>query len=217
MTSVSKNRKLFPNDPLYAEGRCHPPYRGVVHIAAQSYLIYHLTRYWNELSPPARTFLLATIACFIISALYHTVPWSRDAEIVMQYLDHSTIVVLVFVSHCPFLSNTMKALTGAATAVSLYMIALQGNGNIWCKMLPVIVAAPYMLVTLQEQRRKHYVAALIYAALSGYGYMICEPHHDVIHLLSLGVIYHIYWMIVSVPCGSEQTPRAPGCQTVEPS
>ena len=194
MTSVSKKRKLFPDDLLYSEGRFHPPYRGFVHIAAQSYLIYHVTRYWNELAPQTRTFLLTVIACFTISALYHTIPWPPNGELIMQYLDHSTIVVLTFISHCPFLPPMMKIATGAATALSLYLVAVEGNGKIWCKMLPAIVAAPYMLVTLRGPVRRHYIGALIFAAMAAYGFMVCEPHHDVIHLLSLGIVYHIYQM-----------------------
>lgn len=188
------SRKLYPDDLLYSEGRIHPPYRGFVHVIAEIYLVYHLITYWNDLAPQTRTFLMTVIACFAISAIYHTVSWSREGEIIMQHLDHMTIVVLIFVAHCPFLPPPMQLATAIATGIALYCIIVSGNGKVWCKMLPAIVAGPYMLVTLQGAARKHYVLALGFAALSAYGFMVCEPHHDIIHLLSLGVVYHIYQM-----------------------
>lgn len=191
-------RKLYPNDLLYAEGRIHPPYRGYVHVLAQTYIAYHLTRYWNELAPQTRTFLMTVFACFMISSLYHTVTWSHEGEAIMQYLDHMTIVVLVYIAHCPFLPPLVHIFTAIATAVSLYLIVVENNNKVWCKMLPAIVAAPYMLMTMRGELLNQYLYALMYAALSAYGIMVCEPHHDIIHLLSLGVVYHIYQMHVLV-------------------
>ena len=88
--------KLFPNEPLYCEGKRRPFFRGKFHLSSLLFFPIAFYLLYRDVSSP-QLFWLGTIslstnvACFTISGLYHVFDWSPTTELFLQKMDHTLI------------------------------------------------------------------------------------------------------------------------------
>lgn len=82
-------------------GRMQNPVRGFLHgtaaVAAAVGLALLVARAWGrtEILVGVVVFGLALVAMFTVSALYHSVPWTRRWKARMQRIDHTLIFLVV--------------------------------------------------------------------------------------------------------------------------
>jgi len=96
-----KDDRLFPELPLYCEGLNKPVLRGVIHLFATLFLIFHgFSMFYtasrgNKLAKISSIiFVGSNINCYGTSALYHIGRWPAHVEIILQKMDHCGIAIL---------------------------------------------------------------------------------------------------------------------------
>lgn len=75
------------------------------------------------------TFGLALVLLFLVSGLYHAVPWTRRAKKVMQRVDHSAIFVLIAATYTPLAIIVFDGWVGWATLSVVWSVAAFGVGQ----------------------------------------------------------------------------------------
>jgi hemolysin III len=88
--------KLFPNEPLYCEGKRRPFFRGKFHLSSLLFFPIALYLLYRDVTNPQLFWLGAislstNVACFTISGLYHVFDWSPTTELFLQKMDHTLI------------------------------------------------------------------------------------------------------------------------------
>ena len=130
-------------------GRMQNPLRGLLHgvgaLGAAAGLVVLLVRARPDTLAAVAVFGAALVAMFTVSALYHSVPWSRRWKQRMQRIDHSLIFIVVAGTFTPV---AVATLDGARLAIGLGLvwgIALVGV------TLKLLLAHPrtWLSVTLQ--------------------------------------------------------------------
>lgn len=106
-------------------GRMQNPMRGILHglgaVAAACGLVALViqARGRTSILTAVAIFGVALVAMFTISALYHSVPWSRPWKQRMQRLDHSLIFVVVAGTFTPV---AVAALEGSRLVIGLALV-----------------------------------------------------------------------------------------------
>lgn len=90
--------RMFNNCLLYCEGAHKPKWRGWLHVLAVFMFPYIFWKFY-ELTAGTNHFYLAMFCVFagfatmLISALYHTVCWTVSQEILINKLDHVSLIL----------------------------------------------------------------------------------------------------------------------------
>ncbi len=113
-------------------GKMQNPIRGLLHgaaaVAAVIGLFVLLGQAWGNTGAAlgALVFGLALLAMFVVSSLYHSIPWSAGWKVRLQRIDHSMIFLLVAGTFTPI---AIAAIDGAVLVVlltALWLTALTG-------------------------------------------------------------------------------------------
>ena len=113
-------------------GKMQNPIRGLLHgaaaVAAVIGLFILLGQAWGNTGAAlgALVFGLALLAMFVVSSLYHSIPWSDGWKVRLQRIDHSMIFLLVAGTFTPI---AIAAIDGAVLVVlltALWLTALTG-------------------------------------------------------------------------------------------
>jgi hemolysin III len=113
-------------------GKMQNPIRGLLHgaaaVAAVIGLFILLGQAWGNTRAAlgALVFGLALLAMFVVSSLYHSIPWSAGWKVRLQRIDHSMIFLLVAGTFTPI---AIAAIDGAVLVVlltALWLTALTG-------------------------------------------------------------------------------------------
>ena len=113
-------------------GKMQNPIRGLLHgaaaVAAVIGLFILVGQAWGNTGAAlgALVFGLALLAMFVVSSLYHSIPWSAGWKVRLQRIDHSMIFLLVAGTFTPI---AIAAIDGAVLVVlltALWLTALTG-------------------------------------------------------------------------------------------
>lgn len=132
-------------------GRMQNPVRGFLHgfgaIASAVGLGALVAHTWGEASRVvgALVFGLSLLAMYVVSALYHSVPWRERTKAWLQRLDHSMIFLLVAGTTTPVAMAVLEG--GALLAVLATVWGLAATGII----LKLVLKRPltWLSITLQ--------------------------------------------------------------------
>lgn len=113
-------------------GRMQNPLRGILHgsaaLAATGGLAVLVTKAWGRL--PVLTGVLifgtALVTMYTVSALYHSVPWTRRWKARMQRIDHSLIFLVVAGTFTPFAVTALDGIRQLAALTLVWAIAVTG-------------------------------------------------------------------------------------------
>jgi hemolysin III len=132
-------------------GRMQNPVRGFLHgtaaLATVVGLSLLLERAWGNTAALVGSliFTLSMLAMYIVSSLYHSVPWSDRWKSRLQRIDHSMIFVMVAGTFTPI---AIAALDGVALGVALALVwGIAAGGIILKTVLPA--ARTRFSITLQ--------------------------------------------------------------------
>lgn len=154
--SVHFDGRLFPGVPLYCEGHEKPLCRGWVHcLSACSVPFLALGIRSRCKTSKAKVSLsvltITSLACYGASAAFHMVPWKHGHEILVQKLDHCSILLLAAGSYVPFcLALPLEqalGLLGASWSAALvggYMTLVHGIGSPFPKIVTTATIAPFL-------------------------------------------------------------------------
>jgi hemolysin III len=90
--------RMFNNCLLYCEGAHKPKWRGWIHVFAIFLFPYIFWKFYqlthkSEIFYLAMFCVIAGFATVLISALYHTVCWTVPQEILINRLDHVSLII----------------------------------------------------------------------------------------------------------------------------
>ena len=182
-----------PADPtapgiLYVDGRLRPSLRAIPHLVLLPWCAGALT---DPARPPAvRLVALVTALTAAVSLLYHRVPWSRSAEILLQKLDHTMIFGLSAISFLPIAPASLCATQLALAAVGTYRVWAHRHKSspllVAIHALPVIFLHGHPLFASVLRVQLTFAASFLALLLrwpdpspAHFGY------HEVFHLLSI--------------------------------
>lgn len=106
-------------------GRMQNPMRGLLHGSAALFSVVGLTVLMSRVDADSFTrpgviiFGLALIAMFTVSALYHSVPWTKRWKRRMQRIDHTLIFLVVAATFTPL---ALAALEGLALLIGMLIV-----------------------------------------------------------------------------------------------
>lgn len=113
--TAAKDGRMFNNSKLYCEGAHKPAFRGYFHGLALLVFPYILWKYWNLTSETggfefylAMFLVFAGFATILISALYHIVDWNVEQEIIINKMDHLSLIIFVMSIFYPILLLTFS-------------------------------------------------------------------------------------------------------------
>ncbi len=113
-------------------GKMQNPIRGILHgaaaIAAVAGLFILLREAWGSpgAAVGALVFGLALLAMFVVSSLYHSVPWSAGWKARLQRIDHSMIFLLVAGTFTPIAIATIDGAVLGLLLTALWLTAITG-------------------------------------------------------------------------------------------
>ena len=113
-------------------GKMQNPIRGFLHgtaaVAAVVGLFVLLERAWGNAAAAAGALIfgVALLAMFVISSLYHSVPWGAAWKARLQRIDHSMIFLLVAGTFTPVAIATIDGVLLAVLLSVLWVTALAG-------------------------------------------------------------------------------------------
>lgn len=132
-------------------GRMQNPIRGFLHgsaaVAALAGTVYLVVQAWGRASAvvSATIFGLALVVMYVVSTIYHSVPWRADLKERLQRVDHSMIYLVVAGTYTPI---AVAALDGAELFIALALVWTMGLVGIVLKLaLPWVSIG--LSVTLQ--------------------------------------------------------------------
>ena len=113
-------------------GKMQNPIRGFLHgtaaVAAVVGLFVLLERAWGNAAAAAGALIfgVALLAMFVVSSLYHSVPWGAAWKARLQRIDHSMIFLLVAGTFTPVAIATIDGVLLAVLLSALWVTALAG-------------------------------------------------------------------------------------------
>jgi hemolysin III len=113
-------------------GRMQNPIRGFLHgtaaVGAVVGMVLLLDRAWGNLAAAigAVVFGVALLAMFVVSSLYHSVPWGAEWKARLQRVDHSMIFLLVAGTFTPVAIAAIDGVVLALLLTALWATALTG-------------------------------------------------------------------------------------------
>ncbi len=113
-------------------GKMQNPIRGFLHgtaaVAAVVGLFVLLERAWGNAAAAAGALIfgIALLAMFVVSSLYHSVPWGAAWKDRLQRIDHSMIFLLVAGTFTPVAIATVDGVLLAVLLSALWVTALAG-------------------------------------------------------------------------------------------
>jgi hemolysin III len=113
-------------------GRMQNPLRGVLHgsaaLVAVGGLSFLVTRAWGRIAILLAVLIygLALVTMYTVSALYHSVPWTRRWKALMQRIDHSLIFLVVAGTFTPFALTALDGLRQLVALTLVWAIAVTG-------------------------------------------------------------------------------------------
>lgn len=132
-------------------GRMQNPIRGFLHgsaaVAALAGTVYLVVQAWGRASAvvSATIFGLALVVMYVVSTIYHSIPWRADLKQRLQRVDHSMIYLVVAGTYTPI---AVAALDGAELFIALALVWTMGLVGIVLKLaLPWVSIG--LSVTLQ--------------------------------------------------------------------
>ncbi len=145
-----KTNNLFSVDRLTL-GRMQNPIRGFLHgsaaVATVVGLVFLIIRAWGSAAAltGALIFGLALLVMYIVSSLYHSIPWGQTWKTRLQRVDHSMIYLVVAGTFTPV---AIAVLDGVSLAVSLTVLwGIATTGIVLKSLLPNVKT--WLSVTLQ--------------------------------------------------------------------
>ena len=132
-------------------GKMQNPIRGFLHggaaVATLVGLVLLIVRAWGSAAAitGALIFGLALLVMYIVSSLYHSVPWGDDWKARLQRIDHSMIYLVVAGTFTPI---AIAALDGIVLALSLGLLwGIAITGVFLKSLLPSVKT--WLSITLQ--------------------------------------------------------------------
>jgi hemolysin III len=145
-----KTNNLFSVDRLTL-GRMQNPIRGFLHgsaaVATVVGLVFLIIRAWGSAAALAGALIfgLALLVMYIVSSLYHSIPWGQTWKTRLQRVDHSMIYLVVAGTFTPV---AIAVLDGVSLAVSLSVLwGIAVTGIVLKSLLPNVKT--WLSVTLQ--------------------------------------------------------------------
>ena len=132
-------------------GNMQNPVRGFVHggaaVASAIGMGALVTHVWGSTSRVvgAVVFGLSLMAMYVVSALYHSIPWRERTKAWMQRVDHSMIFLLVAGTTTPVAISVLSGGALAAVLIGVWIIAATGI------VLKLVLRRPltWLSITLQ--------------------------------------------------------------------
>lgn len=132
-------------------GKMQNPIRGLLHgtaaVAALAGTVYLVVQAWGRASAVASAVVFgsALVVMYVVSTIYHSVPWRADLKQRLQRVDHSMIYLVVAGTYTPI---AVAALDGAELIGALALVWTMGIVGIILKLaLPWVSIG--LSVTLQ--------------------------------------------------------------------
>lgn len=145
-----KTNNLFSVDRLTL-GKMQNPIRGFLHggaaVATVVGLVFLTVRAWGSAAALAGALIfgLALLVMYIVSSLYHSIPWGQRWKTRLQRVDHSMIYLVVAGTFTPV---AIAVLDGASLAVSLSVLwGIAATGIVMKSLLPNVKT--WLSVSLQ--------------------------------------------------------------------
>jgi predicted membrane channel-forming protein YqfA (hemolysin III family) len=108
--NAAKDGRMFNNCKLYCEGAHKPVFRGYFHALALLLFPYIVWKYWDLTNKTggfafylAMFLFFSGFATILTSALYHTVNWNVEQEILINKMDHAILMIFVMSIFYPVL------------------------------------------------------------------------------------------------------------------
>lgn len=145
-----KTNTLFSVDRLTL-GKMQNPIRGFLHggaaVATVVGLVFLIIRAWGSAAALAGALIfgLALLVMYIVSSLYHSIPWGQRWKTRLQRVDHSMIYLVVAGTFTPV---AIAVLDGVSLAVSLSVLwGIAATGIVMKSLLPNVKT--WLSVSLQ--------------------------------------------------------------------
>jgi len=145
-----KTNNLFSVDRLTL-GKMQNPIRGFLHggaaVATVVGLVFLIIRAWGSAAALAGALIfgLALLVMYIVSSLYHSIPWGQRWKTRLQRVDHSMIYLVVAGTFTPV---AIAVLDGVSLAVSLSVLwGIAATGIVMKSLLPNVKT--WLSVSLQ--------------------------------------------------------------------
>jgi len=113
--TAAKDGRLFNDGKLYCEGAHKPKFRGYLHAVSLIAFPYILWKYWKLTNKTGGlVFYLAMFLFFsgfitiLTSALYHTVSWNAEQEIIIHKMDYLFLMIFAMSIFYPILLLTFS-------------------------------------------------------------------------------------------------------------
>lgn len=214
--------KLFPNEPLYCEGKHRPFFRGKFHLSSLLFFPIAFYLLYRDVTNPQLFWLGAislstNVACFTISGLYHVFDWSPTTELFLQKMDHTLISLWCAGMMMPIAFVLLPRNIGVLF-FSIITIAFFFNlDSIWNHCYPSIVkssAIPASLLLFVPQcyiymNSTEWISmwmVYLFQTAGSISYKIAqtaEPndlfgYHELFHLLSLFAAFFVFVVNYSI-------------------
>ncbi len=145
-----KTNNLFSVNRLTL-GKMQNPIRGFLHggaaVATVVGLVFLIIRAWGSAAALAGALIfgLALLVMYIVSSLYHSIPWGQTWKTRLQRIDHSMIYLVVAGTFTPV---AIAVLDGVSLAVSLSVLwGIAATGIVMKSLLPNVKT--WLSVSLQ--------------------------------------------------------------------
>ena len=145
-----KTNNLFSVDRLTL-GKMQNPIRGFLHggaaVATVVGLVFLIIRAWGSAAALAGALIfgVALLVMYIVSSLYHSIPWGQRWKTRLQRVDHSMIYLVVAGTFTPV---AIAVLDGVSMAVSLSVLwGIAATGIVLKSLLPNVKT--WLSVSLQ--------------------------------------------------------------------
>ncbi len=132
-------------------GKMQNPIRGFLHggaaVATVVGLVFLIIRAWGSAAALAGALIfgLALLVMYIVSSLYHSIPWEQRWKTRLQRVDHSMIYLVVAGTFTPVV---IAILDGVSLAVSLSLLwGIAATGIVLKSLLPNVKT--WLSVSLQ--------------------------------------------------------------------
>jgi len=128
--------RMFNNCLLYCEGAHKPKWRGWLHVLAIFMFPYIFWKFY-ELTAGTDNFYLAMFCVFtgfitvLVSALYHTVCWTVPQEILINKLDHVSLIIFTMSIFYPTLLLLLPSHIGYPFCAIITGLALWNVYGTW--------------------------------------------------------------------------------------
>jgi hypothetical protein len=224
------NKQLFKEDLLYCDGRQRPYFRGKIHLIA-CLTVFPIFIYLYYKTNCEHTFafkvgminLLIIYLAHIISSIYHSVPVSKENEIILQKMDIIGANWYIGSSYYPMAFLLFPKVPGYLLATLATIITIWNSICIWKSEYSII--QPILIVALQipffYYIYKYFTSYELICNFIGIGtlfiaaiFLIYEPHilffnssictsYEIYHLLSVVCFMAILLMNYSIVCRSK--------------